>query len=76
MNREKIYKRTIYWVNTKKFCGAVAKDQDGYVVIYDTAPCYKWAAKKEMKFTELLNYYKSKKWLIACRKIDVDIDPF
>jgi hypothetical protein len=24
----KTYKRTFYWLNTKKFCGGVAVDQD------------------------------------------------
>jgi len=71
-----IYKRTIYWVNTKKYCGAVAKDQDGYVYELDTAPCYRWAAKKKMKFSQLMDYYKRKNWLINCKKLDVEIDPF
>ncbi|MHA1872633.1 MAG: hypothetical protein ACTSVB_00855 [Candidatus Heimdallarchaeaceae archaeon] len=73
---ERIYKRTIYWLNTKKYCGAIAKDQNGDIYVYDTAPCYKWAAKRNMKFSQLLAYYRSKNWLISCQKIDVEIDPF
>lgn len=71
-----MYKRTIYWINTQKYCGAVAKDQDGNICEYDTAPCYRWAAKRNMKFQQLLKYYRSKNWLIDCKKIDEDIDPF
>lgn len=70
------YKRTIYWVNTIKFCGAIAKDQDGDIFIYDTAPCFRWAAKKKMKFDQLIQYYKKKRWLINCKKIAVEIDEF
>jgi len=76
MDRVKTYKRTMYWLNTNKFCAGVSVDQDGYVYNFDTAPCYMWAAKKKMKFSQLLNYYKSKKWLISCKKLDVEIDPF
>jgi len=71
-----VYKRTLYLLETKKFCAGISKDQDGYVYELDTAPCYKWAAKKKMKFSELLNYYKRKNWLISCKKVDVEIDPF
>ena len=72
----KVYKRSIYWVNTQKYCGAVAKDQDGYVYMYDTAPCYRWAAKRKMKFSDLINYYKRKNWLINCKKLEDDVDQF
>lgn len=71
-----VYKRTIYFLNTIKYCGAVAKDQDGFVYEFDTAPCYRWAAKKGMRFSELISYYKYKRWLINCKKIGEDIDPF
>jgi len=71
-----VYKRTIYWVNTQKYCGAVAKEQNGDIYVYDTAPCYRWAAKRNMKFRELLNYYRYKHWLLDCKQIDEDIDPF
>ena len=54
----KVYKRTIYWVNTKKFCGAIAVDQNGKVYGYDTAPCYKWMSGK--RFKDMLDYLKRK----------------
>lgn len=73
---DRSYNRTIYWLNTQKFCGAIAKDQDGNIYVLDTAPCYRWAAKRGMKFSELLDYYKRKHWLISCKKIDEEIDPF
>jgi len=38
----KEYRQTIYWVNTKKLCGAIAVDQNGEVFKWDTAPCYRW----------------------------------
>ena len=69
-----IYKRNIYWVNTKKFCGSIAVDQDGLVYKLDTAPCYRWMSGK--KFREMLSYLKSKNYLINCRKIGNNIDPF
>ena len=71
---EKIYKRTIYWVNTKKLCGAIAVDQDGFVYKYDTAPCYRWMSRK--KFRDMLSYLKHKKYLISCKQLEKDIDPF
>ena len=69
-----IYKRRIYWVNTKKFCGAIGVDQNGEVSKYDTAPCYRWMSGK--KFTGMLEYMKRKKYLLSCKKIGDDIDPF
>ena len=71
-----MYKRTFYQLTTKKYCAGISKDQDGYVYIHDTAPCYKWAAKKNMKFSDLINYYKRKGWLISCTKIGIDVDVF
>lgn len=73
---EKVYKRTIYWLNTKKFCGAVAVDQDGYIFALDTAPCYRWMSKKKMRFNEVMRFLKSKNEVISCKKICEDIDPF
>jgi hypothetical protein len=70
----KTYKRTFYWLNTKKFCGGVAVDQDRKVFKWDTAPCYQWMSGKP--FSEMLEYLKYKKLLISCRKIDTEIDPF
>ena len=69
-----VYKRTIYWVNTKKFCAAIAVDQHGKVFKFDTAPCYKWMTGKS--FREMMDYLRRKKLLISCQKIDTDIDPF
>ena len=73
---EKVYKRTIYWIKTKKFCGAVAVDQDGYISEWDTAPCYRWMSKKKMTFSEVMKFLKSKKDVISCKKISEEIDPF
>ena len=70
----KEYRRTIYWVNTKTLCGAVAVDQNGEVFKWDTAPCYRWMTDK--KFTKVLNILKYKKILISCKRIDKDVDPF
>ncbi len=70
----KEYKRIIYWVNTKKFCGAIAVDQNGEVYKYDTAPCYRWMSGK--KFSKMLNYLKYKKYLLSCKQIGKDVDPF
>lgn len=72
----KIYKRIIYQITTSKFCASLAVDQDGYIYIYDTAPCFKWAAKKKMKFTNFLKYLRSKNDLISCKRIDEEVDPF
>lgn len=72
----KIYKRTIYQIVTTKYSGTVAVDQDRYVYMYDTAPCYKWAAENKMSFSSFLSYLKRKKYLISCKKIGEDIDPF
>lgn len=71
-----VYKRTIYWLNTKSACGALAVDQDGYVYEHDTAPCYRWAAKRKMKFRDLKNFLLKKGTLLNLKKIDVDIDLF
>jgi len=68
------YKRRIYWLNTVKYCGAVAVDQDGLVYKWDTAPCYQWMAGKN--YNNMLKYFKHKKWLICSKKIDEEIDPF
>ena len=70
----KNYKRTIYWVNTNKFCGAIAVDQDGAVFKYDTAPCYRWMHGK--KWVDMLHYLKRKRYLLNCKKLAVEEDPF
>jgi hypothetical protein len=71
-----IYKRTIYWVNTKDACGAVAVDQDGMVYELDTAPIYRWAARKKMTFQTFRKILLKKGVLLNVKKIGVDIDPF
>lgn len=70
------YKRTIYWVNTKKFCGGVAVDQKGDIYEPDTAPCYRWAAKKNINFQTFKKILLKKGVLLNVKKIGVDIDPF
>jgi len=72
----KTYKRTLYWVNTKKYCGQVAVDQDGKVYKFGTAPCYMWAAKKEMTFQLFRKFLLNKGELLNIKRIGVEIDPF
>lgn len=72
----KVYKRIIYQITTTRFCGVVAVDQDGYVYKFDTAPCYRWAAKRKMKFQNFLYFLKKKKDLISCKRLDEEVDPF
>ena len=71
---EKVYKRRFYWLNTKKFCGCLAVDQNGYVYGLDTAPCYKWMSGKS--YSEMLKYLRYKGYLISCQKIGEEEDPF
>ena len=71
---DKIYKRRIYWLNTIKFCAGIAVDQDGYVYGLDTAPCYKWMSGKS--FSKMLSYLRYKNYLISCKKIEEEVDPF
>ncbi len=70
----KIYKRTIYWVNTTRFCGAIAVDQDGAVYKHDTAPCFRWMSGK--KWSQMLQYLKRNKQLMNCKILTVEEDPF
>jgi hypothetical protein len=72
----KVYKRNIYWLNTIDACGAVAVDQDGYVFEYDTAPVFRWMARKKIKFSKVLSDLRTKNKLLNCKKIDVEEDPF
>jgi hypothetical protein len=71
-----MYKKRIYWLNTTKFCGCVTVGETGYVEKYETAPCYRWMADKNMKFHEVLNFLKNKKMILSCKKIDEEFDPF
>jgi hypothetical protein len=72
----KVYKRTHYWVNTKKYCGNVAVDQDGKIYELDTAPCYRWAARKNMSFQQFRKFLQYKGVLLNIKKGGTDIDPF
>lgn len=63
----KPYKLTMYWVNTKKFCGAITVDEKG-IICDPSASCYKWMTGK--KFSRMLNMLKYKKYLIGCKKLD------
>jgi hypothetical protein len=74
MIKEKIYKRRIYWLSTKTFCGAVAVDQDGLIYGHDTAPYFK--KLNGTKFRELLDSLKWRKELLSCKKIAEEEDPF
>jgi len=71
----KIYKRTIYWVSTRRACGALAIDQDGYLYELDTCPYYKKMFKGK-RFSEIMTYLKSKNYLISCKELGNDVDPF
>jgi len=66
----KTYHRTIYWLNTTYACGALAVDQDGYIYEYDTAPVYRWMAKKKMRLSEVMTLLKNKKQIISVKKIE------
>jgi len=66
----KVDKLTLYWVNTKKFCGGITVDGKGNVYAPETAPCYKWMAGKH--FSKMLNYLKYKKYLLGCKKLSGD----
>jgi len=49
----------LYWVNTKLFCGGISVDKNGDIVEQETAPCYRWAARKGInfkKFKSILQY--------------------
>ena len=63
-------------MNTKDACGAVAVDQDGMVYELDTAPIYRWAARKKYTFQTFRQILLKKGVLISVKKLEVDIDPF
>ena len=71
----KIYKRTVYWVDTKTACGALAIDQDGYLYELDTCPYFKKAFKGK-RFSEIMMHLKSRKNLLNCKELRTEIDPF
>jgi len=64
MNTNKL---THYWVNTKKYCGCIAVNKQGFIVSKDTAPCYKWMSGK--KFSKQINWMKYKKYLRSYKKL-------
>lgn len=72
----KVYKRKFYWVNTTKFCGGVSVDQDGYVYKFDTAPCYKWASNKKLKFNDFIRILTHNGSLLSCKEVGEEVDPF
>jgi hypothetical protein len=63
--------KTIYWVNTNKFCGAIAVKK-GAVYAKDTAPCFRWMSGKQ--WYQMLQYLKRNKYLINCVKLAVEED--
>jgi len=58
-----------YYLNTKKYCGALTVDNNRVIVFDYTAPCYRWAAKRRMTIDSLLHYYKRKGFLLSCSKL-------
>jgi hypothetical protein len=64
-----VYRYSVYWVNTKKYCGAVSVDQNGKICRDETAPCYTWAAKKNMSFQDFRNFLMRKGYLLNVKKI-------
>jgi hypothetical protein len=59
----------LYFFNTVKYCGGVEVDENGNVVTENTAPCYKWAGKKNMSYLALKNYYFDKGIFINSTKV-------
>jgi hypothetical protein len=59
----------LYWVNTKLFCGGVSVDKNGNIVEKETAPCYRWAARKGFSFTTFKKILKNKKALLNVKLI-------
>lgn len=61
---------TLYWVNTKLFCGGVSVDERGKIVENETAPCYRWAARKGMNFNDFRKFLTQKHALFNVKKIE------
>jgi hypothetical protein len=59
----------MYWVNTKKYCGAVSVDSNGKVSFVNTAPCYMWAANKSMTFTAFRKFLIKRQQLLNIKKV-------
>ena len=71
----KIYKRRIYWLNTKWACGALAIDENGSLYKYDTCPYFNKVFRGK-KYSEIINYLKYKKALLNLKLIYEEVDPF
>lgn len=63
----------LYFFNTVKYCGGVEVDDCGNVVTENTAPCYKWAGKKNMSFLALKNYYFDKGVFLSAKKVSYEL---
>ena len=59
----------LYWVNTKLFCGGVCVDKEGNIVEQETAPCYRWAARKGINFKTFKQILTQKHALFNVKKI-------
>jgi len=59
---------TTYYINTKKFCAGVSVDK-GIITRAGTAPCFQWAAKKQMTFLQFKKYLERYGHLISIKKI-------
>jgi hypothetical protein len=59
----------MYWVNTKKYCGAVSVDDNDFITFKMTAPCFIWAAKKRMKFSSFKNFLSNRGQLLDYREV-------
>lgn len=70
----KVYKRTIYWLCMKNFCGQIAVDQDGKIYGPDSASYLKFAYGQS--FSLFISKMKNKKQIISLKKIDVEEDAF
>ena len=62
-------KTTMYWVNTKYACGGVTVDENGKIDFNETAPIYRWAAKKNLTFQAFKNILSRKGDLLNIKKI-------
>ena len=60
-------KQTLYWLNTKKYCGGVTVNDKGFITSEGTAPCYKWMSGK--KFSKQISWMRFKGHLLNYKKI-------
>jgi len=47
----------LYFFDTIKYCGGVAADDNGNIITEQTAPCYRWAGKRNLSVLSLKKYY-------------------